>query len=353
MTWLMKLQDITKHYDEITALDGVSLGIKKREIFTVLGPNGSGKTTMLRIMASIDEPTSGEVIFDNERIDESNRSQARKRSTMVFQKTTLFNTTVYKNVAYGLRLRGHSRKETDEKIKEALSLVKLVGYEKRLAKKLSGGEQQRVSLARALVLNTELLLLDEPTANLDPKNVSIIEETISRLNREFDTTIIIATHNMFQAETLANRVALLLGGKIAQIGTPREILRGPSMSLASFARLENVFSGNSKILPEGTSIIDVDDGVEVEAALRKSGKVTVFVRPEDIIVTKKRISSSARNVFKGKIDEVSDFGPVVKLRINAGKKFVVQITKRSFVEMQLNVGSIVFLAFKASSVHLV
>jgi len=353
MTCLMKLQDITKRYDETTALDGVSLGIKEREIFTVLGPNGSGKTTMLRIMASIDEPTSGEVIFDNERIDESNRSQARKRSTMVFQKTTLFNTTVYKNVAYGLELRGHSNKETDKKIKEALSLVKLVGYEKRLAKKLSGGEQQRVSLARALVLNTELLLLDEPTANLDPKNVSIIEETISRLNREFGTTIIMATHNMFQAETLANRVALLLGGKIAQIGTPREILRGPSMSMASFARLENVFSGNSKILPEGTSIIDVDDGVEVEAALGKSGKVTVFVRSEDIIVTKKRISSSARNVFKGKIVEVSDFGPVVKLRINAGKKFVVQITRRSFVDMQLNVGSTVFLAFKASSVHLV
>jgi tungstate transport system ATP-binding protein len=353
MKRLIELKGVTKRYGEITALDDVSLEVGEKEIFTVLGPNGSGKTTILRIMASIDEPTSGEVFFEGERINDKNRSQARKKSTMVFQKTALFNTTVYKNIAYGLKLRGFSRKEIDEKVKEALSLVKLRGYEKRPAKKLSGGEQQRVSLARALALNTELLLLDEPTANLDPKNVSIIEETISRVNREYDTTIVMATHNMFQAKNLTTRVALLLGGKIAQIGAPREIFRGPSESLASFARLENVFSGTSRILREGTSVIDVDDGIRIEAALRKSGKVTVFVRPEDIILSKKVMASSARNVFEGKIVEISDFGPVVKLKVDARKEFVVQITKRSFVEMQLNVGSTVFLTFKASSVHLI
>jgi len=353
MKTLIELKGVTKRYGEITALDDVSLGVGEKEIFTVLGPNGSGKTTMLRIMASIDEPTSGEFFFGGEKINDKNRGQARRRSTMVFQKTALFNTTVYKNVAYGLKLRGYSRKEIEEKVKEALSLVKLGGYEKRPAKKLSGGEQQRVSLARALALNTDLLLLDEPTANLDPKNVSIIEETISRVNREHDTTIVMATHNMFQAETLTARVALLLGGKIAQIGAPREIFRSPSESLASFARLENVFSGTSRVLEEGTSVIDVDGGMRIEAALRKSGKVTVFVRPEDIILSKKAVASSARNVFKGKIVEIADFGPVAKLKVDVGKEFVVQITKRSFVEMQLNVGSTVFLTFKASSVQLV
>jgi len=353
MKSLIELKDVTKSYGEITALDHVNLKVRQGEVFTIAGPNGSGKTTMLRIMAFIDTPTSGKVHFDAVKVGDDNRSQIRTKCTMVFQKTTLFNTTVHKNVAYGLKLRGFSKKETEEKVKEALSLVKLAGYEKRLAKKLSGGEQQRVSLARALVLNTKLLLLDEPTANLDPKNVSIIEEIISRVNREFNTTIVMATHNMFQAETLTNRVALLLGGKIAQVGAPQEVLRGPSIKLASFARLENVFSGNSRILQEGTSVIEIDDGVEIEAALRKSGKVTVFVRPEDIIVSKKTMPSSARNVFKGKIVEISDFGPVVKLRVDARKEFVVQITKRSFVEMQLNVGSTVFLTFKASSVHMI
>jgi tungstate transport system ATP-binding protein len=347
MKALIELKGVTKCYGEITALDNVSLKVGEKEVFTVVGPNGSGKTTMLRIMASIDKPTSGETFLEGRKINDRNRGQARRKSTMVFQKTALFNTTVYKNVAYGLKLRGYPRKEIDEKVEEILSLVKLRGYEKRPAKKLSGGEKQRVSLARALVLNTNLLLLDEPTANLDPKNVSIIEETISRANREYDTTVIMATHNMFQAETLTSRVALLLGGKIARIGAPQEVLRGPSTKLASFARLENVFSGESEILREGTSVVKVDDGVDMEAALRKSGKVTIFVRPEDIVVSKKTIPSSARNVFKGKIFEISDLGAVVKLRVDAGKEFVVQITKRSFLEMQLNVGSTVFLTFKA------
>ncbi len=350
---LTELTDITKNYGNVTALDNVSLEVRQGEIFTIAGPNGSGKTTMLRLMAFIDTPTSGEVHFNGVKVSDENRSQIRTKCTMVFQKTALFNTTVYKNVAYGLKLRGFSKKEIDERVEDALGLVKLDGYEKRLAKKLSGGEQQRVSLARALVLNTELLLLDEPTANLDPKNVSIIEETVSRVNRERKNTVVMATHNLFQAETITKRAALLLGGKIVEVGTAQEIFRTPSKHLASFARLENVFSGASRILKEGTSLIDIGDGVEIEAALRKSGKISVFVRPEDIILSRKPISSSARNVFKGRIVEISDLESVVRLKVDAGKQFVVQITKRSFNEMQLNVRSEVLLAFKASSVHVI
>ncbi len=353
MKTLIKLKGVTKRYGEITALDDVSLEVKEKEIFTVLGPNGSGKTTMLRIMASIDRPTSGEVFFNSEKIDDKNRSLARKRSTMVFQKTVLFNTTVYKNIVYGLKLRGFSKKDADERVEDVLGLVKLDGYERRLAKELSGGEQQRLSLARALVLDMELLLLDEPTANLDPKSMSIIEETVSRVNRERRNTVVMATHNLFQAETITKRAALLLGGKIVEVGTAQEIFGTPSRHLASFARLENLLSGRSRILKEGTSLIDVGDGVEIEAALRKPGKISVFVRPEDIIMSRKPINSSARNVFKGRIMEISDLGPVVRLKVDAGKRFVVQITKRSFNEMQLNVRSEVFLTFKASSVHVV
>jgi len=350
---IIKLEDVTKNYGDVTALDHVSFKVRQGEIFTIAGPNGSGKTTMLRIMAFIDTPTNGEIHYKGVKVDEENKSQIRTKCTMVFQKTALFNTTVYKNIAYGLKLRGFSKKEIDERVKDVLDLVKLDGYEKRLAKKLSGGEQQRVSLARALVLDTELLLLDEPTANLDPKNMSIIEETVSRVNRERKNTVVMATHNLFQAETITKRAALLLGGKIVEVGTAQEIFRIPSKHLASFARLENVFSGVSRSLKEGTSLIDVGDGVEIEAALRKSGKISVFVRPEDIILSRKPISSSARNVFKGRIVEISDLETVVRLRVDAGKQFVVQITKRSFNEMQLNVRSEIFLAFKASSVHVV
>jgi len=349
----IEVKRITKQYGDITALDDVSLKVDRGEIFTIIGPNGSGKTTMLRIMAGIEEPTSGDVYFNGVRVDKDSSSEVRAKSTMVFQRTALFNTTVQKNIAYGLKLRGCSKKQIEDRVKDTLRTVRLEGYEKRWAKKLSGGEQQRVSLARALALDTELLLLDEPTANLDPKNVSIIEETISWVNRERGTTVVMATHNMFQAETLTHRAALLLGGRIMQVGTTREIFGAPSKDLASFARLENVFSGNSTALEEGTSVIDIGNDLYIEAPIKQTGKVTLFVRPEDIILSAKPLTSSARNMFRGKVAGISDSGSLVRLRVDAGKEFVVQITKRSFIEMGLNLGSEVYLVFKASSVHVV
>jgi len=349
---MIRFENVTKRFDEISALENVNLKVSEGEILTIIGPNGSGKTTILRIMAGIDMPTIGEVYFKNERVDKDNLREVRKNITLVFQRTALFNTTVQKNVAYGLRLRGYPKREIEERVKEALKMVKLQDFEKRWVKNLSGGEQQRVSLARALVLNTDVLLLDEPTANLDPKNVSIIEETISWVSRERKTTVVMATHNMFQAEILTDRAALLIGGRIAQIGAPQQILRVPSEHLASFARLENVFSGMSTIVEGGISRVQLEDDLTIEAAVKLEGRVTLFVQPEDIILSKKELISSARNVFEGEVMEVSDLGNKVRLRVNARKNFIVQITKRSFKEMQLNIGSRVFLTFKASSVSI-
>jgi len=353
MKTVMELENISKTYGNITALQQVNLKIVEGEVFSLLGPNGSGKTTLLRIMAGIEKPASGEMRFNSVKVEGGNINDVRLKTTMVFQKTALFNTSVYKNIAYGLRLRERSKKETDEKVREVLKTVKLEGYEKRSAKRLSGGEQQRVALARALALDTQVLLLDEPTANIDPKNVSIIEEVLSWVNKEKKTTMVIATHNMFQTETLADRAALLLEGKIVKVGVPQEIFTLPSKLLASYARLENVFSGVSKVTGEGTSLVDVGDGVQIETAFEKTGNTTVFVRPEDIILSLNPIVSSARNSFKGRIVEVSDLGAIVRLRVKAGRDFTVQITKRSFNDMQLNIDSKVFLAFKASSVQTV
>jgi len=350
---VIELENISKTYENTHALKQVSLNILEGEVFSLLGPNGSGKTTLLRIMAGIERPTSGEMRFNGVKVEEGNINHVRSKTTMVFQKTALFNTSVYKNIAYGLRLRGLTKKETDEKIRETLKTVMLEGYEKRLAKKLSGGEQQRVALARALALDTQVLLLDEPTANIDPKTVSIIENVLSWVNKEKKTTMVIATHNVFQTETLAKRAALLLEGKIVKVGAPQEIFTLPSKLLASYAKLENVFSGVSKVTGEGTSLVDVDDGVQIETAFEKTGNTTVFVRPEDIILSLNPIVSSARNSFEGRIVEISDLGAIVRLRVKAGRDFTVQITKRSFNNMQLNIDSKVFLAFKASSVQTV
>ena len=352
MTTIIELRGMTKEYGNILALDNASIRVERGEVFGLIGPNGSGKTTLLRILAGIETPTQGEIHFQGVRIDANNRGLLTRNVTMVFQRTVMFTGTVYDNIAYGLKLKEYSKKDVATIVKDALSTVKLEGFEKRSAKKLSGGEQQRVAIARALVLDTRVMLLDEPTANIDPKNASIVEDVLNAISRQ-KRTVIIATQNMAQVENLANRVAVLNRGRIEETGRFQEILKAPSRFLADFARLENIFQGVSRITEEGTSIIRVGGELDIEAAFRKSGNTTIYVRPEDIILSTQPLVSSARNTFKGKITEITDLGPVVKLKVKAGKDFAVQVTKRSFNEMRLNLDSSVFLAFKASSVQTV
>lgn len=353
MNAIAELKNVTKIFNETKAVDNINLSIHEGEIFVLLGPNGSGKTTLLKILAFLEKPTFGEVYFRGRKVADQNLTQMRMESTMVFQKTLLFSTTVYDNVAYGLKIRKIPKEEIGQRVSEALKLVKLDGFERKRAKELSGGEQQRVALARALALNTPLLLLDEPTANLDPKNAAIVEEIIARVNRELKTTIMMATHNMFQAKSLPHRIALMLNGKIVEIGTPTEMFGKLSKTLASFAALENTFTGTARVTENGTTKVDIGNGVQIQTTFHASGNASVFISPEDIILSKERFASSARNIFKGKIVEISDFGSIVRLKVDVGKPFTVQITKRSFNEMGLNLNMEVFLAFKASSVQII
>jgi len=353
MLALVELKNLTKCFGDRKVLDDITLQIHEREILAFLGPNGSGKTTLLKILAFLEKPTSGEIKFQGQTISGKIAEQMRLHSVMVFQKTLLFNTTVFNNVAYGLKIRKISKNIIEEEVMKALKVVKLEGFEKRSAKKLSGGEQQRVALARALVLKTKLLLLDEPTANLDPKNASIIEEVIATVNRELETTIVMATHNMFQARSLPHRIALMDNGKISEVGTPTEIFGRLSKTLASFAAIENTFTGNARLTEDGMTLVDVGNDVQIAATVQSSGKVSIFISPEDIILSKARVASSARNILKGKIIEIMDLGSVVRLKVDVGRPFTVQITKRSFNEMGLNVNTDVFLAFKASSVQII
>lgn len=351
MSCIMELENVTKHFNGVTALRDVSLKIMEGEILTVLGPNGSGKTTLLKILALIERPSMGSVHYRGERVTDENLVRLRRKATMVFQRPVLLNTTVYENVAYGLRIRGFPDGEIRRAVEEALKLVHLEGFEKRHARRLSGGEQQRVSLARAIALKTELLLLDEPTANLDPKSAAIIEDAILTVNRELKNAIIMATHNVFQARAMPNRIALMEMGRIREVGTPHEIFSSLSETLIGFAALDNTLIGEAKTHDNGVTIVDLGNNVKIITTARAEGKVSVFISPEDIILSKTRFESSARNLFKGRVTEISDMGPVVKLKVDVGKPFTVQITKRSFEEMKLNLNSEVYIAFKASSVH--
>jgi len=353
MTIAAELKDVTKVFGNKTVVDNINLQIHEGEILALLGPNGSGKTTLLKILALIEKPTSGKVKYQGETVMLKNTEKMRLQSTLVFQKTTLFNTSVYNNIVYGLKIRKIPKNMRDEKVKRVLKLVQLKGLEKRPASKLSGGEQQRVAIARALILKTKLLLLDEPAANLDPKNVSILEEVIATVNRESKITIVMATHNMFQAKTLPHRIALMNDGKITEVATPTEIFGKLSKNLASFAAVDNTFTGTAKVTTAGTALVDIGNDVQIEVTAQRQGEISIFVSPQDIILSKRAVESSARNVFKGKITEVTDLDSLVKLKVDVGKSFTVQITKRSFSTMRLNLNAAVFIAFKASSVHMV
>src|SRR3989337_2018652 len=286
MTAIAELKTLTKSFGDRTVLNNVTLQVEEGEILALLGPNGSGKTTLLKVLAFLEKPTGGQVTFQGEAVTARNMERMRLKSAMVFQRTLLFSTNVYNNVAYGLKMRKLPKSVIKEEVTEALRLVKLDGFEERSAKKLSGGEQQRVALARALVLKTKLLLLDEPTANLDPKNASIVEEVIATINRELRTTIVMATPNMFQAKTLPHRIALINDGKITEVGTPAEIFGKLSKNLASFAAVGNTFTGTAKTTTAGTTMVDIGNGVQIEATVQRQGVTSVFVSPQDIIASK-------------------------------------------------------------------
>jgi len=219
-----KVEGVEKTYGERKALDNVSLDIDGGQILALVGLNGSGKTTLLRIIAGLDEPTRGNILVDGTKMASH---ELRKIATMIFQRTAIFNTSVFENVAFGLSIRDLTKIQTERRVLEALSAVGLAGFERRKAKKLSGGEQQRVALARAFAINPEILLLDEPTANLDPANSITVESIISKLRDEQRHTMVLSTHNLHQARRLSDKIAHIHYGRVLETARPDQFFTNP------------------------------------------------------------------------------------------------------------------------------
>jgi tungstate transport system ATP-binding protein len=228
---LLRVSNLSKKYAEKYALKDISFELKQGEFLTLIGPSGAGKTTLLRLIDLLEPPTTGEIVYNGWSLHTLTKTQmvnARREMGFVFQNPVVFSTTVKANVAYGLNFRELPPDEIEERVHHALELVGLHAFEERKALTLSGGEIQRVALARTLAIEPKLLLLDEATANLDPANVALIETVLKKINQERAVTIIMATHNFFQAKRLGDVVGFLMDGEMIEMGTADQIFSHPN-----------------------------------------------------------------------------------------------------------------------------
>jgi len=283
---MIEISGLYRTVGDRVLVNDVNLTIPDGMIFGIIGPSGSGKTTLMRMIDLLDNPTKGSIIINGTRAtrDKKQQLELRRKMGMVFQKPIVLSTTVFENVSYGLRFRGVKGDELKARVSEAIDLVGLSGYEDRYAPTLSGGEMQRVAIARSMVTRPEVLLLDEPTANLDPASTKKIEELISAINSRYGTTIIMSTHDLDQGQHIAHRIAVVIGGMITQAGTPEEVFFRPVNSeIAKFVGLENIIGGTVAKSEEGLATVSTH-GKEIEAVSTEDigGRVFISIHPDDI-----------------------------------------------------------------------
>ncbi len=227
--FVLEIKNLSKAYDDKEVLNIEQLSFRQGKIYGIIGPSGAGKSTFLRLANLLEAPTGGVVNIHGKRAfpNGADAFRLQREMTLVFQKPLLFKASVKDNVAYGLKARGYPREEIQKRVKALLQKMGLNQLAERRADTLSGGEGQRVALARAVAFEPSLLLLDEPTANLDPSNVELIEELILDLNRSAGITIIIVTHNVFQAERIAHQVLFFFEGQVVEVGETEQIFQEP------------------------------------------------------------------------------------------------------------------------------
>ncbi len=280
----VNLQSVTKRFDRVTAVNGVTLQVERGELFFLLGPSGCGKTTLLRIIAGFCDATQGQVLFDDRDVTSL---PAHKRNTgMVFQNYALWpHMTVEENVAYGLDVRKTPAAERKRRVAEALDMVRMAEYASRRPTQLSGGQQQRVALARAIVIQPDVLLLDEPLSNLDAKLRNEMRDEIRRVHRQTGLTAIYVTHDQKEALSLAGRMAVLRDGRVEQSGPPREVYDRPANAfVAQFIGQTNLIEGEiTGAAKDGLWEVRTLHGV-VRAAQKDSfqpgDRVILSIRPE-------------------------------------------------------------------------
>ncbi|MFM9888109.1 MAG: ABC transporter ATP-binding protein [Burkholderiales bacterium] len=312
----VSVRAVTKRFGHVTALDAVSLDVRRGEFLSLLGSSGCGKTTLLRIVGGFEDPSAGDVLIGERNV--VGDPPYRRRTNMIFQHLALFpHLTVAQNIAFGLELKKLARAEIGRKVKDALALVRLPGYEDRAIDMLSGGQRQRVALARALVTEPEVLLLDEPLGALDLQLRLQMHDELKRIHRETRSTWIFVTHDQGEAIALSDRIAVMADGRIAQIGTPREIYEQPhDRIVASFIGHANLIEGRcSEHGANGHCVVDAGGW---QAPGRCSVPIAVGAKVVGVLRYEKVRVLPFGNATSGHAVTITDarfLGPTLRLRV--------------------------------------
>jgi tungstate transport system ATP-binding protein len=356
----LRLADVLVRRGDSSILDVPELEILDNEVLAIVGPNGAGKSTLLQVIGLLMRPDRGEVLFEG-KAARGNPLAFRRRMSLVMQEPLLLDTTVEGNVRCGLALRGVPAAEQRRRAATWMERFGIAALASRSPRYLSGGEAQRVSLARAFVLEPEVLLLDEPFSALDaPTREALIDDLDDALRDRRATTVFV-THDRAEALRLGDRIAVMIGGGIRQVGTPAEVFGAAAdEEVAAFVGVETIVRGRVTCLSDGLATLEVC-GVSLQAAplVDPSEDVLVCIRPEDVIVARLAAdapASSARNHVPATVVRVLPAGPHVRVVLDAGDagfQLVALITRQSLEELELAPGSRIEASFKATAVHLI
>jgi len=332
---LYKLKRLKKVYNHRTVLDIEGLTLEKGQVTGLLGPNGSGKTTLLKILTFILEPTSGEIRFKGKRVDFASGKliDLRRKVVLVQQQPILFTSTVANNVAFPLRIRKIEKTERERLVGELLELVGMLSFRDAMAHRLSGGETQRVAIARALACFPEVILMDEPTANVDVENQIVIERIIGEINEKREISVIFTTHNMIQASRLAEKTIFLFEGRVAR------------------STYENIFSGYIQEDEKGEKTCILQSGVKLHVKNGKPGPVRISIDPELIKIGHGDGGQSSQNMFTGRLIQLTDENSRVRALMDVGIMLSVLIPKYRLDDLDVRVGMKVWVRCPAESIE--
>lgn len=328
------IKGISKHFGDFVAVDSVDLEIGQGELFSILGGSGCGKTTLLRMLAGFETPTTGTIEIDG--IDVTEQPPYERPVNMMFQSYAIFpHMNVAGNIAYGLRKDGVAKPDIDRRVGDMLELVQLVEFRDRKPDQLSGGQRQRVALGRALIKQPKVLLLDEPLAALDKKLRERTQFELMNIQDELGITFVVVTHDQEEAMTLSSRIAVMDEGRFQQVGTPKEIYEFPANRyVAEFIGTINTFKGKvTGIDDEHIRVASDDAGVELVALKQQpvsvGQDVEIAVRPEKIFISKEKPENDGDVCIEGVVDDLGYLGNRSLYRIRLANGTVVQVSSQN------------------------